>query len=584
MNTFSASRICILFFTFLFASAQLIAGNEPKKNGKVKTTHANGVKASEGKVKNYQKNGNWKYWNEKGILVKQATYKNDTLDGMFVSYFETGLSETGGKYLNGKKDGGWINFYQNGELSQYAYFVNGTLHGTQKHWFENGKLQMEAVYENGLLISRKTWFNSGQRNRVEQYKDGKANGVWFTYEELAADTFPKLVETYSNDMLNGISYQYSFGKVINERNYLNGKLHGIWKSWNINGTQTEQKNYKEDQLHGECIFWWNGIMLKSENYQNGAKNGRFAQYNREGLLLNYTWYTSDRKDSVHEFHKNGKLARRVKNEIVRDNIDNTSFKNVVLDEAFTENGNLYYRTSYVNDMKSGLWTQYYRSGTKKYEINYITGNAQGKCRFWHENGKPMLEADCDRGTVMKEPKVWDKSGRVLKSSSKEYYEVISLCQLNNYVSYNPEKFIPVKNKILADQMRKAIDDGYKNNKTIIETVVINAPDTAAIFQNPDVMPEYPGGELALKKFIAETIRYPFMEKETGKQGTVYLIFTVKSDGCITDIRPAKEVAGARGFTIEAMRVVSLMPQWIPGEYNGKAIACSVNLPVRFILN
>jgi antitoxin component YwqK of YwqJK toxin-antitoxin module len=346
MNTHTLSRFILCLIVFLVAFSPLNASNERKKNGKVKTTHANGVKASQGKVKNYQKQGTWKYWNEKGQLIRFETYINDTLNGGFISYLETGQTETGGYYLNGKKNGEWVNFYKNGELSQYAYFANDTLQGIQKHWFENGKLQMEAVYEKGLLISRKIWFSSGKRYRVEQYKDGKANGVWFTYEELAADTFPKLVQTYSNDMLNGTSYQYSFGKVVNESNYLNGKLHGIWKSWNTNGTQIEQKNYKDGQLNGECIFWWNGIMLKSENYLNGAKNGRFAQYNREGLLINYTWYTSDRKDSVHEFHKNGKLARRIK-------IDNIDFQNVVLDEAFTENGKLYYRTGYVNDMKSG---------------------------------------------------------------------------------------------------------------------------------------------------------------------------------------------------------------------------------------
>ncbi|MCU0434912.1 MAG: TonB family protein [Bacteroidia bacterium] len=579
-------RLTLFVFAFLLSTALAFADGG-KKNGKVKTTHANGVKASQGKVKNYQKQGSWKYWNEKGILVKLASYKNDTLDGVFISYFETGQSETVGKYLNGKKVGEWVKFYQNGELSQYAYFVNGTLHGTQKHWFENGKLQMEAVYENGVLISRKTWYNSGRRFRVEQYKNGKADGVWVMYEDIAADTFPKLVETYSNDMLNGISYKYSFGKVINERSYLNGKLHGTWKSWNTSGTQTEQKNYKDGQLHGECIFWWNGIMQKSENYLNGTKNGRFAQYNREGLLLNYTWYTSDRKDSIHEFHKNGKIARRVKIENVIDNIDNTSFKNVVLDEAFTENGNLYYRTSYVDDIKSGLWTRYYRSGVKKYEIEYIQGDAQGKCRFWYENGKPMLEADCDRGKVMKEPKVMSETGKVLKSNTKEYYEIVKKCELSKLVNYNPASFVPLQNTALANQMKQAINDAY-NESPIIENVipkteVINASDSAQIFQNPDVMPEFPGGEKALNKFITETIRYPFMEREAGKQGTVYIKFTVKSDGSITDIRPAKEVAGAPGFTREAMRVVRAMPQWIPGEFNGRAVSCDVSVPIRFVL-
>ncbi|MCU0434913.1 MAG: hypothetical protein MUC87_15765 [Bacteroidia bacterium] len=81
------SRFILCLIVFLVAFSPLNASNGGKKNGKVKTTHANGTKASQGKVKNYQKQGTWKYWNEKGVFVKAATYKNDVLNGEYVETF-----------------------------------------------------------------------------------------------------------------------------------------------------------------------------------------------------------------------------------------------------------------------------------------------------------------------------------------------------------------------------------------------------------------------------------------------------------------------------------------------------------------
>jgi protein TonB len=107
------------------------------------------------------------------------------------------------------------------------------------------------------------------------------------------------------------------------------------------------------------------------------------------------------------------------------------------------------------------------------------------------------------------------------------------------------------------------------------------PNEPEIFLVAEQMPEFPGGETALRKYLGDNIRYPEIAKETGIGGVVYIYFVIEPDGSISNIRALREVAG--GCTGEAIRVVSEMPRWSPGRQRGKAVRVSMNLPVSFKL-
>ena len=102
-----------------------------------------------------------------------------------------------------------------------------------------------------------------------------------------------------------------------------------------------------------------------------------------------------------------------------------------------------------------------------------------------------------------------------------------------------------------------------------------------IFMVVESMPEFPGGEAALYKFLAENIKYPQMAKESGIQGRVFVTFVVERDGRVTDVRVLRGIGG--GCDEEAIRVVSDMPKWAPGKQRGKPVRVQYNLPVKFTL-
>ena len=111
---------------------------------------------------------------------------------------------------------------------------------------------------------------------------------------------------------------------------------------------------------------------------------------------------------------------------------------------------------------------------------------------------------------------------------------------------------------------------------------ITAPgiDTT-IYNNVEKMPAFPGGEFKMYEFLAMNVRYPQRAREDGYSGTVYVRFVVEPDGTITNIEVAKGVGG--GCSEEAVRIVKMMPNWIPGEAFGKKVRVTYTLPINFRL-
>lgn len=97
----------------------------------------------------------------------------------------------------------------------------------------------------------------------------------------------------------------------------------------------------------------------------------------------------------------------------------------------------------------------------------------------------------------------------------------------------------------------------------------------------EVMPEFPGGQDALLKYLATTIKYPVIAQENGIQGRVAVSFTIETDGSIRDIEIIRGVDPS--IDKEAIRVVSTMPNWTPGKQKGINVAVKYTVPITFRL-
>ncbi len=95
------------------------------------------------------------------------------------------------------------------------------------------------------------------------------------------------------------------------------------------------------------------------------------------------------------------------------------------------------------------------------------------------------------------------------------------------------------------------------------------------------MPSFKGGDQALMEYLHKSIRYPAIAEENGIQGRVVCTFVVERDGSITDIKVVRSVDPS--LDKEAVRVLKVMPKWIPGKQNGSAVRVKFTLPVTFKL-
>lgn len=103
-----------------------------------------------------------------------------------------------------------------------------------------------------------------------------------------------------------------------------------------------------------------------------------------------------------------------------------------------------------------------------------------------------------------------------------------------------------------------------------------------VFSIVDKMPQYPYGEKELAGFIEHQIRYPKEAQQQGIEGRILCSFIVAADGSISNIQVVQGLNPQ--LDKEAVRVLSLMSKWIPGELNGEKVNVKCLLPIDFTID
>jgi len=99
---------------------------------------------------------------------------------------------------------------------------------------------------------------------------------------------------------------------------------------------------------------------------------------------------------------------------------------------------------------------------------------------------------------------------------------------------------------------------------------------------PAVMPQFPGGKNEMARFFTDSIQYPFVSKQLKTQGKVTVRFKVDTAGKVSDAQVVKHADYY--LDREALRVISIMPNWIPGAKCSEKLSIYVTMPVTFKLD
>ncbi len=117
---------------------------------------------------------------------------------------------------------------------------------------------------------------------------------------------------------------------------------------------------------------------------------------------------------------------------------------------------------------------------------------------------------------------------------------------------------------------------------IVEMAEEEEEEEAEVFFIVENMPEFPGGDVALRTYIAQNVKYPEIAKENGLAGKVFVQFVINQKGEVQDVKIARGVDPA--LDKEAIRVVQGLPKWKPGSQRGKPVRVSYTVPINFQLN
>ena len=101
----------------------------------------------------------------------------------------------------------------------------------------------------------------------------------------------------------------------------------------------------------------------------------------------------------------------------------------------------------------------------------------------------------------------------------------------------------------------------------------------SVYDEVEVMPEFPGGMQAMIEYLNTNIKYPkdAIKQEVG--GRVMVMFVVETDGSLSNVRVARKVFPS--LDAEAVRVVKSMPKWKPGKEKGRSVRVNFTMPIVF---
>lgn len=141
--------------------------------------------------------------------------------------------------------------------------------------------------------------------------------------------------------------------------------------------------------------------------------------------------------------------------------------------------------------------------------------------------------------------------------------------------------------VLQDTLKGYYEDGairrieiYKEGKMLVGKVYAKDGSELPYFDS-HVMPQFPGGENELMRYLGKSIRYPTSAQRKKISGIVIVSFIVETDGSLKDIEVVKSVQD--DLDAESVRVIKSMPFWVPGLQEGETVPVTFTVPIRYSL-
>ena len=256
----------------------------------------------------------------------------------------------------------------------------------------------------------------------------------------------------------------------------------------------------------------------------------------------------------------------------------------VNDYVYTEKA----KTPQKKVVKKGRQDGQIKMGTKTIEVKAMKVETD-EGTYTGENVKVELDKEqLKRPLIVVDGKRVDNPDEFIKNldpASVDHIEVLKNEELKEvyskiYGGDASEGVVVITTKKHAAEHKAKMD---KEERHVVDVTVAKSQEETekGVFGVVEEMPQYPGGQMELMKFLSETVKYPEAAEKAGTQGRVIASFIVEKDGSISGAKVVRSVS--EELDAEALRVINAMPKWMPGKQSGKAVRVKYTIPISFRL-
>lgn len=342
--------------------------------------HPNGIVSAEGYMQEGIPVGYWKSYYPDGTLKSEGIRKESEPDSLWKFYDREGYLRQKISYKKGVRNGYTENYAFKNDTSRQRclvskiLFIDGKKNGEAEFYRPNGTLLKTVEYEDGYKNGYERIFNSEGRiitlirysydniveteniNRTDRH--GQKQGIWKTFHP---NDQVKTFASYLDGKLHGYYREYNMkGKLIANEYYINGKKQNLQ-------AESSQENAAPSVVYKKQ-FYDNGTIKSEGPYRDTLAVGMHRLYNRDG-----------RFDKAVEYDEKGFTAAEGRL--------NEAGERVGEWKEFYAVGSLKAKGEYRNDLRHGPWEFYFPGGGLEQKGNYIKGKPNGHWKWFFPNKK-----------------------------------------------------------------------------------------------------------------------------------------------------------------------------------------------------
>lgn len=249
-------------------------------------------------------------------------------------------------------------------------------------------------------------------------------------------------------------------------------------------------------------------------------------------------------------------------------------------ETYYSDGSLKSRTSYVNGIKNGEYTEYYQFGDIGARANFINGKLNGKVYRYYPDSTLQLRMDLDNEETGIYEHFWldgtkNESGK-FKNGFMDGTWTTKNWKGEEMKDFNSLDLIKIYNDGIDSVLK------FSAQWIFIEEFGFNhLEDKNQIIEFPDIEAGFVGGPQKLHQFISENVIYPEEAILTNDQGKVYISFVIEKNGDVTNVKVERGVSVE--LDAEAKRLIESMPDWTPAINRGQYVRARCRIPIAFVL-